>query len=347
MTERVVNDDLRGQFLGVGSVRGTDPTIPRAYVSRIAVPYWFQLPERPTEDMVRQFVYLVDGFERYSPMTLDLDIGTFREIIEDESPLLPDADHASGLYMMIEGERQYVNFKTQQTAPATLCHTVRDRSGEKMISTDTFRFFSTLMKRVARGQAEILRRRCRRLILCQDDPSLGFVYDELRQGRGRGLTINQIIRETADIYPGDAIPAYHYCYDWRQLPADGNNPLWDAGQRIVHLDFIKYPPDISRELGERINRFLESGGGIALGIIPNTDEQGPIDVLSTLRTNLRRVMDDFEACGVDIGLLSENAMISTQCGLSRASDGLIYEIHNRSELFPRVLEEEARLRSRT
>ena len=340
MQTRLIDDPLRGHFLGVGSVSGPDHETPFRYVTSLKVPYCYQLPSLREEDMIRQFAYLVEGFERDGDYILDLDMATYQEIVLDSDALLPDEQHAHSLYRMARGERKSV-CKTQQTAPATMCFSIRSPSGKTMVSADMFRLFTSLMTRVARGQAELLEQNSESVILCQDDPALGFVQEIILKGEAPGLTFDSVLDETENVYPPSVIPAYHYCSDWRALKHKSRYPLWDGRRKIVHVDLVRYLPPVDEEQSERINSFLQEGGGIALGVIPNTDEGFRNGVVPTVKQNLRIALKGFRNCGVDTSLVAENAMVSTQCGLVHASAPLVEKIHSLDESLPSILEKEA------
>jgi len=337
LVRRLVPEDLVGHFFAVGSVSETDPQLPADYVSTLSLPYWYQLPALREEDMVRQFAYMIDGFEEEDDFVLDLDMFVYRDIVETEEPILIDEEHAHGLYILAE-KGPFRFFKTQQTAPATMCFTVRGPDGKQLISAAMLRFFSSLMRRIAEGQVRFLREFCDTIMLCQDDPALGFVIEMAERDSSTGLTGAQIFRETESVFPAGAIPAYHYCEDWRSLRNDEEHLLWDTKTKIVHIDVVRYPPEIDEEQAERMNRFMERGGGLALGVLPNVDDGYSRPVIETLTENLHRVLALLGNRGVDISLLATNAMISTQCGLSRATPELVRQIHARSVEFPIAFE---------
>ncbi|MGQ4871194.1 MAG: hypothetical protein ACP6IT_05095 [Candidatus Thorarchaeota archaeon] len=337
MVRRLVPEELVGHFFAVGSVSETDSQLPADYVSRLSLPYWYQLPALREEDMVRQFAYVVNGFEEDDDFVLDIDMFVYREMVETEEPIVIDREHAHGLYILAE-KGPFRFFKTQQTAPATMCFTIRGPDGKQLVSRAMLRFFSSLMRRIAEGQVRFLREFCDTIILCQDDPALGFVIELAERNSSTGLTAAQIVRETESVFPAGAIPAYHYCEDWRALQDGEKHLLWDTETKIVHIDVVRYSPEIDGEQAERMNRFMERGGGLALGVLPNVDEGYSKPVIETLTENLHRVIALLENAGVDISLLAKNTMISTQCGLSRATTELVRQIHARSAEFPIVFE---------
>ena len=282
--------------------------------------------------MIRQFAALIDEFEDSGDFILDIDIYTYRDITENDEPLSVEEKNFHSLFSMMDGTR-YPYFKTQQTAPATMCFSIRGSDGKQLVNRYMFHFFESLMRRIALGQYNQLSKYCDTIILCQDDPGLGFVKQMIETGRVKDLAIRQIIKLTDGIYPKQVIPAYHYCDDWRILKHDSWFPLWESKPKIVHIDVNRYPPQIDTEHAEKINAFLIRGGGLALGILPNTDDAYVKPILQTLEENLVKTLETCQKSGIDINLLESNSMVSTQCGLSGASPELTGEIHKLSSEF--------------
>ncbi len=335
---QVVPQRLVGEFFGVGSVGARDYTAPLDYITDLAVPYWYQLPRFKEEDMVRQFAYLIDGFEEEEDFTLDVDMYTYSEIMQDDSPLIPDNKHAHGLHLL-RSRGPFVDFKTQQTAPATMAFTIRGPDGGQLLSKSMISFFASLMARVAAGQVEFLESFCDNIILCQDDPALGHTINMIQSNRIGGLEVGELARATESVYPKGAIPAYHYCDDWRRLRFGDNYFLWDSKARLIHIDVLHYPPHLESEQSEAINHFIERGGGFALGVIPNNEEAFFDSVIELLRRGLQSTFQGFTDSGVSIELITENSMVSTQCGLSGLSDALTERIHAESRKFDGVFKE--------
>ena len=316
----------------MGSLGESDPTVPVDYVKKLILPYSYSITKLREEDMIRQFGVLVDGFEEEGDFILDVDIHSYREMTNDDEPLMLDKEHGHSFYLM-KDETRYPYFKTQQTAPTTMCFSIRDSGGKQHINRHMFLFFQRLMERVADGQIKHLSDFCDTIILCQDDPGLGFVSEMIAQDQSLGLTLIDIIQKTDSVYPDTVIPAFHYCDDWRQLEFDGWYPLWESKPKIVHIDVARYPPEVSTGQAERINSFMKLGGGIALGVLPNVDDSYSKSIAETLQTNLTQCARLLEDSGVDLDLVKRNTMISTQCGLSGASPQLSREIHEESSKF--------------
>ena len=326
---------LAGHFFGVGSLGEPDPELPVDYVKKLKIPYTYSITALREEDMIRQFAVLVDGFEEDGDFILDVDIHAYREMISDDDPLLVDQQHGHSLYLMMNGTK-YPFFKSQQTAPATMCFSIRDSGGKQHITQKMFHFFVRLMSRLAIGQVEHLSEFCETLILCQDDPGLGHVFEYINQGQVPDLTLREIIRKTDSIYPDSVIPAFHYCDDWRLLDFDGWFPLWESIPKLAHIDVVRYPPEVNQEQAEKMNEFMKHGGGLALGALPNVDDSYSKSILETLEINLNQSFQLLKESGVDLDLVESNTLVSTQCGLSGASPELSRNIHHESSKFQDV-----------
>jgi len=328
----LLSEELVGQFFGVGSLGEKDHNSPLAYVKRLALPYSFQITALREEDMIRQFGSLVDNYEELGDFILESDIHTYREITGEDEPILPDEAHMHSLYSLMD-DTEYSYFKTQQTAPATMCFSIRGTDGKQLLNRSMFHFFERLMARIALGQMKHLIRFCKTIIMCQDDPGLGFVRNLIETGHVTDITLKRIVEKTDDIYPAGAIPAYHYCDDWRELKKDDWYILWDSKPKLAHIDVVRYPPEITSEQAEKMNKFMRKGGGLAIGVLPNIDDAYSSSVLDTLEKNLNSTLSKMLSSGVDVDLVKRNTMISTQCGLSGASVKLTREIHEQSVHF--------------
>ena len=340
MRKSLIPEKLIGQFFGVGSVGEKDPESAAEYIRKLPLPYWYQITSFPEEDMIRQFGYLIDGFEKDGDFMLDIDLHEYQRITNSHQSLLPDMDHAHGLYVLNDGTR-FDFFKTQQTAPITMGYSTRSSDGKQHLTKSMFYFFTKLMRSIAIGQNDFLREFCNEIILCQDDPALGLVKEKKSRNELPDLELQDIMRMTEAIYPAGIIPAYHYCDDWTKLVDDGHHVLWESAPKIAHIDLVSYPPHIDSEQAEKLNRFLESGGGLAMGILPNIDDGYSDSIVNTLKKSLITNLDLFSKSGVSLDLISNHSMISTQCGLSRASEKLTREIHeqciNSQEIFTTIM----------
>jgi hypothetical protein len=335
VNNKLLPEALEGQFFGVGSVNEKDPLKPLEYITKLRVPYTYQLTNFAEEDMIRQIAYLIKGFEEKGEFILDLDMHTYRSITSEETSLLLDENHARSLYQMTKiGKYDYL--KTHQTAPASMCFSTRGSDGKQLVSRSMFHFYAALTKRIAKGQYEQLSPHCDTLILSQDDPAIGFVYEMIERGKVEDLSLKYIGNVTNSLYPPDIIPAYHYCYNWINLQEGEWHYLWDSKPKLIHIDVLTFPPIMEEEQAEKVNHFLEEGGGLALGVLPNIDDSYNAPVIETLRHNLKETLEMFKKSGVNLDLLRYNTMLSTQCGLHSAGVELIREIHETSREFPEI-----------
>ena len=328
--------ELAGHFLGVGSLVESYFGEAMDYVLNLALPYAYQRPKLPEEDMIRQFGALLDGFERDGTFIYDITLDAFNEMIEDEDSLFPEKTHFHSLYDL-KDKGPFTYFKAQVTAPASMCYSIRDSSGLQHLTPQMFRFFASLIERVGKGYLEHFRDVVKTLFVCVDDPALGFVVEMIEAEKAPGLTPKHIMKVTDGMVSQFEVPLYHYCYDWRALESEGIHLLWESSPKIAHLDMVSYPPDIEPNQAELINRFLEQGGGIALGVLPNNDSAYEEPVLDVFKSSLTKTLNLLNTSGVDLNLLENNSLVSTQCGLSGASPQLSREIHLADAKYPEIV----------
>ena len=88
MSHFTLPPELAGHFLGVGSLVESKFGEAMDYVLNLALPYAYQRPKLPEEDMIRQFGALLDGFEREGTFIYDVTLDAFNEMIEDEDSLI-------------------------------------------------------------------------------------------------------------------------------------------------------------------------------------------------------------------------------------------------------------------
>lgn len=322
--------------MGVGSLVEETANSALEYILDLCLPYAFQRPSNPDEDMIRQFGALLPGFEEKGTFIYDPDFDSFQDILQNEEGLVPNERYFGSLYEL----KNHVPFKflkVQATAPATMCYSIRGDDGRQHLTPQMFKFYTSLVARIVRGYVQFFNGDVEQLIVCQDDPSFGFVTEAINAGNVPGLSAHHIMKITDQLYPKEIIPAYHYCYDWRVLTEDDTHLIWQSKPKIAHLDMITYPPEVDASQAELINKFLESGGAIALGVLPNVDDAYSESVISYFEKSLKAAISLLIESGVNINLLEENSMVSTQCGLSGASPKLSRIIHEHDKEYPEIL----------
>jgi hypothetical protein len=338
LAKSILPEKLVGRFFGVGSLTEAVLDDAQDYVLDLALPYAYQRPESPEEDMIRQFGALLKGFEDEGTFIYDASLDAYREMLQNDNPLLPLPENFRSIYALPKG-RRFPFFKSELTAPSTMCYSIRGIDGKQHLTPQMFRFYSTLMSRVAKGYQKHFADSVEKMIICQDDPSFGFVAEAIKVGNAPGLTARQMMKTTDSIYPDGIIPAYHYCYDWRVLEEEDTHLIWESKPKIAHLDLITYPPVVDEAQAELMNRFLDSGGCIALGILPNVDSAYHESVIEYFRKSLRTTLSHLAATGVSMDLLQTRCLVSTQCGLSGATPSLAKEIHLHDKRYSEIVME--------
>jgi hypothetical protein len=71
---------------------------------------------------------------------------------------------------------------------------------------------------------------------------------------------------------------------------------------------------------EEVQRFLENGGSLAWGVVPNSEEKLANESVDSLVRSMESMFSALEAKGVDRELLMGQSIITPQCGLSGLSE---------------------------
>ena len=94
--------------------------------------------------------------------------------------------------------------------------------------------------------------------------------------------------------------------------------LMEANIDIIHFDAYQFGDKFAL-FSNSANSFMERGGMIAWGIVPNTDEGLAIESLDSLEQKLDGILSLLANEGVDRKLLTERSFVSTCCDTSNMS----------------------------
>jgi len=83
---------------------------------------------------------------------------------------------------------------------------------------------------------------------------------------------------------------------------------------LLSFDAYNYAHTVSL-LPREVTAFLDRGGSIAWGLIPNMEDQIAKETVGTLLKRFESYMDNLYRKGMDLDLLLERSMITPQCGL--------------------------------
>ncbi len=315
----------------IGSMPHTDPDEACGLVARyLQIPAWPQLPRRhPRENMYLQFFDNFLGLDMEAggggdESSLIVDIGDQEKVIYGLSRLVKarqgneieygsfvTPDIARGLDAFLKTDLgSPLAVKGQVIGPISLGLVVTDPDRRPIVYDDNLAEPLAMHLRLkAAWQENELRRLSRNTIIFVDEPylaSLGSAFISLPEQRVRGL-----LEEVLGGITG--LKGVHCCgnTDW--------SLLLDTSIDILSLDAYNYAQTLSLYPAE-VKAFLERGGAIAWGIVPNEekaleneDERELYDRL------LEEAMAPLTRKGVRFEQLLRQSLITPSCGLAALS----------------------------
>jgi hypothetical protein len=312
----------------VGSVPYADSAaICSRLVNELDVPAWPQLPRRTfRENMYVQYSYGLPGivldeagervfFDTTDDLTPSLETFYERYLADDVNSFALRADYAAGFYNMLDvlasapGEWA----KGQVTGPISFGLTVTDQDRRAGLYNDLLA--DAIVKNaamIARWQIQQLHTARPNTILFVDEPymaSFGSAYISL----SREQVITMLDEVFAAIHQENALAGVHCCAntDW--------SVLLSTSVDILNLDAYGYLENLALYPAE-LRAFLDRGGVIAWGIVPNTEEVFNVQaepLAQRLVDGLKLISSKAELRGIHIGAeeLANRSIIAPSCGL--------------------------------
>ena len=303
----------------IGSMPHTDP---KAACSQIIhylkdIPTWPQLPNRSfLENMYVQVSegfpgVVVKGDRIYVDRSLDLTkpleefYTAHLENDVDKYPISPD--HAAGLHTFLNLENLSPRaVKGQVTGPVTWGLTVTDEERRAIIYDDILGdVVAKLLRLKASWQEKRLSRISKNTIIFVDEPymaafgSVGFL-----------LSKEKITSLLEEVFSGvSGLKGVHCCgnTDWSILLATSVD--------ILSFDTYNYARSLSLYPAET-KKFLDRGGAIAWGIIPNDEASLAKESVSSLQDRLEEAMAPFTRQGIPFKQLITQGLLTPSCGLA-------------------------------
>ncbi len=219
----------------------------------------------------------------------------FEKIIKETSP-----DYAKG----------------QIVGPFTLSTSLLDKDGRCAVYDETLRdIVVKLLSLKALWQIRHIKLANSNTIpiIFMDEPSVSQL------GTSAYLTVSeddvvQMLKEISDIIQSNGgISAIHCCgkCDWR-IPIK-------AGVNIINFDAYAFAQNLS-VYSKDVERFLQSGGKIAWGIVPTLDSVALEKItLEDLVTKFKSSVNYLTKKGIDEKLILDNSLITSSCGAGSLS----------------------------
>jgi methionine synthase II (cobalamin-independent) len=290
------------------------------------IPAWPQLPRRsPEENMVIQFSegfpgIVIKGGKIHIEPSANFESELEQIYIDCEQDnahkYAISTEYAAGLYAFLSKATGSKIVKGQVTGPVTWGLTVTRRDGLGILYDDTLAETAAKFLRLkASWQENILREISPNTIIFVDEPylvSLGSVFNPIPEEK-----VPVLLEEVLGGIKG--ITGLHCC----------GNTNWsvilDTEIDILSFDAYNYASSLSTH-SDKVKAFLEHGGNIAWGIVPNNEEALAKESLSGLRDRLEEAMAPFTRDGVKFRRLIAQGLITPSCGL----EGLSPEVASRA-----------------
>jgi len=308
----------------IGSLPYTDPEEACAVTLRhlTEVPAWPQLPRRDfRENMYAQYSeglpgVVVDKERRkvYCDTSRDL-LPEVEEVYRayldgDYASMTISPEYAAGLHAFaarVEEEgKVYPILKGQVTGPISFGLTVLDENDRPILYNDQL---ADAMVRVlnmkARWMESFLRGTgaAEDVLIFFDEPYLVSVGSALVS-----VGPERVVDSIRQCMEGlSCLTGAHCCgnTDWTLL--------FKAGVRVVNFDAYQYMESMALYPAE-VTAFLEAGGVLAWGLVPNNAAVDG-ETVESLARRFEEGVDLLASRGVDRGLLARRAMITPTCGL--------------------------------
>ncbi|NLX47713.1 MAG: hypothetical protein GXY70_06060 [Euryarchaeota archaeon] len=303
---------------GIGSLPHKDPqrALDLILSSMSEVPYWPQLPSLGFgENMYAQFSTKLPGIvvdvlkKRITVDLNDYDPEAFYTAVvtEDIDHFAHSKGNFQGLYGLLErfkGKRVPA-IKGQVTGPVSTGLQILDKSGKAAIYDEAYgEIIRRNLNMQAKWQARRLKEISDRPIIFLDEPSLTLIGTPFAS-----ISQRQVVEWTDEVLDGvDAIKGMHCCgnTDWPLLLSTSID--------LLSFDAYNYAHTVSL-FPKEVSAFLERGGSIAWGLIPNMEEQIAKETVGTLLKRFEDYMDMLYRKGMDLDLVLERSLITPQCGL--------------------------------
>jgi methionine synthase II (cobalamin-independent) len=283
------------------------------------IPAWPQLPGRsPKENMVIQFSegfpgVVVNGDKIHIEPSADFESELEQIHIDCEQDNAHkygiSTDYAAGLYAFLSKATGSKLVKGQVTGPITWGLRVTGQDGLGILYDDTLAETGAKFLRLkASWQENILREVSPDTIIFVDEPylvSLGSVFTPIPEEK-----VPVLLEEVLKGIKG--IKGLHCCgnTNW--------SVLLDTEIDILHFDAYNYASSLST-YSDKVKSFLERGGSIAWGIVPNEEEALAKESLPGLRDRLEEAMAPFTRDGVKFRQIIAQGLITPSCSLASLS----------------------------
>ncbi len=305
----------------IGSMPHTNPDEACSIVMKYLpdIPAWPQLPRRSSkENMVIQFSegfpgIVMNGDKIHIEPSANFESELEQIYIDCEEGSAHkygiSAEYAAGLRAFLAKVTDSGIVKGQVTGPITWGLTVTRQDGLGILYDETLAETTAKFLRLkASWQENILRNISPNTIIFVDEPylvSLGSVFTPIPEEK-----VPALLEEVLKGIKGTK--GLHCCgnTDW--------SVLLDTKVDILSFDAYNYASSLGTH-SDKVKSFLERGGNLAWGIVPNDEEALAKESLSSLRDRLEEAMAPFTRDGVKFKQIIAQGLITPSCGLASLS----------------------------
>jgi hypothetical protein len=282
----------------------------RTFRENMYVQYSASLPRMVLDEQKEKITADTTG-----DLTPDLEAFYERYLADDVDSFGLKPDYAAGFFTMLEALRGSPGewAKGQVTGPISVGLTVVDQALRSILYNDMLA--DTIVKNAAmnaRWQTRQLGAVRPNVIIFVDEPymaSFGSAFISL----SREQAVTTLDEVFAGIHQEGGLAGIHCCAntDW--------SVLLETTVDILNLDAYGYLENLALYPAE-LRAFLDRGGVIAWGIVPNTEEiynVTPEGLAQRLRDGLKLISGKAAARGITIGVdeLAHRSLIAPSCGL--------------------------------
>ncbi|MDW5562020.1 MAG: hypothetical protein SA339_02250 [Methanomassiliicoccus sp.] len=303
----------------IGSLPHTDPAraVDLIMDSLRSIPTWPQLPNMGfRENMYAQYARYLPGAQidevrkkiRVNLSDYDPEDVYMRILSEDVDSFSLPEDSFAGFHEFMSRDLPptALAVKGQVTGPVSMGLQLTDQNDRPVLYDETYaEIIRKCLNLMARWQERELRKKSQQVITFWDEPYLSMMGTPFAS-----VSQDDVRAWMADVSTGlEGLTGVHCCAntDWPFVMSLGIDFLsfdaYDYGYTIV-----LYP--------EEIQRFLERGGSLAWGVVPNSEEKLANESVSSLVGSMESMFANLGSKGVDTDLLARQSMITPQCGLS-------------------------------
>ncbi|MDD4794410.1 MAG: methionine synthase [Dehalococcoidales bacterium] len=285
------------------------------------IPAWPQLPKRSSlEAMDVQFgtgfpgLDIIDGkavFNRSAGFEQSLESLYEAYLTDNYARYAVAPEYAAGLYYFLNmaGINPWA-VKGQVSGPVSWCLGISDEEGKSILYDDILSDAAARMLAMSGAwQEKVLKTVCKNTIIFIDEPAMssyGSAYFSLSREKATTL-INESMTKIK------CLKGIHCCgnTDW--------GLILSTNLDILSLDAYQYGDTLSL-YPEAVKAFLARGGGVAWGIVPNSEPEIIKETPASLKDRLEETMAPLARAGIDFKLLAARSMLTPSCSLSALSE---------------------------